>query len=142
MKFKKQADIGSLKTIVGIILIIVIFGGVFLAVKISKVNLGTDSLKISGLYGISVKYDDIQQVSLKDSLPQKLDRTNGIDFFGELLGKFQAEGMDKLKLFVKSKEGPFIYITTKEGEYVILNLKDKNETGNLYNELSSKAKVN
>jgi hypothetical protein len=140
MKVRRQSGEGNGRSIFTLVLVVIIFAGVFFAVNISKAKVEADSLKITGLYGITLKYEDINEVSLKENLPKDMRRTNGIDFFGAFIGKFKAEGMDNLKLFVKSKKEPFIYLTTKNNGHVIINTKEKSETEVLYNNINSKVK--
>jgi hypothetical protein len=50
--------------------------------------------------------------------------------------------MGKMKLFVYSKEKPYMYITLKEGnyKYVIISLKDKEEMQALYDSVTGSLK--
>jgi hypothetical protein len=140
MSIKKHTNMGNRKNILTLILLVIIFSGVFFMVNTSKVKVEADNLIFSGLYGVTLKYEDIQEVEIKEALPKKLNRTNGIDFFGTYLGNFKAENMNKLKLFVKSKNDPMVYIRTKKDEYIIFNTQDKKETEDLFNDINSKAK--
>jgi hypothetical protein len=131
------------KLVVTAILLVVVFGGIFLAVSTSKVKLQGKSLKISGMYGMEISMDSIESASMEYSLPKGLRRDNGIDLFGGIyIGNFSSSDMGKMKLFVYSKEKPYMYITLKEGnyKYVIISLKDKEEMQALYDSVAGSLK--
>lgn len=129
------------KNIITLILVAVVFGGVWLMVNFSKVSVGANTLKASGIYGINVSLDDIQEITLQETLPKNFYRVNGIDWLGGVhIGNFKAENMPRIKAFVKSEKSLFIYIKTKDDLYMIFNEKDKTQTENLYKEIRSKVK--
>jgi hypothetical protein len=89
------------------------------------------------MYGADIKYEDIEKLELKDSLPNNLRRVNGLDLIGKAyIGNFRTDNMNKLKLFVKSTKGPFIYMSANN-EYLIFSEKNKHDTEELFNKLSS-----
>jgi hypothetical protein len=140
MRFKIKNGTTS-KNILTLILLAVIFAGVWIAVNTSKINAGADMLRISGIYGVNLSYDNIEEITLKESLPSRFYRVNGVDWVGGVhLGNFKADNMPKIKAFVKSGKSPFIYIKTKDDLYLIINTRDKAETENLFKEISSKVK--
>jgi hypothetical protein len=52
------------RLVVTAILLVVVFGGIFLAVSTSKVKLQGKSLKISGMYGMEISMDSIESASM------------------------------------------------------------------------------
>jgi predicted MPP superfamily phosphohydrolase len=125
------------KTIFTIIVIALVFIGGFAIVNMSKVTIEKNSLKVAGMHGADIKYEDIKKLELKDSLPNNLRRVNGLDLIGKAyIGNFKTDDMNKLKLFVKSTKGPFIYMSTND-EYLIINEKNKQDTKELFDKLSS-----
>jgi hypothetical protein len=140
MRVKEQSIFLGRKGILTLVLVLLIFGAVYFIINASNVEVEENSLKITGMYGATLKYEDITSVELKESLPVNLRRTNGIDFLGNLLGKFKSDDMDNLKLIVKSKHDKLIYINTKNNEHFIINEKDEKDTEALFNDIDSKVK--
>ncbi|MDP4153466.1 MAG: hypothetical protein Q8865_08545 [Bacillota bacterium] len=98
-------------------------------------TVSNDTLKISSSYGETIQLSDIKSLELKDSLPQKLSKTNGSDFGSILKGNFKADGRDA-KVFTNAAKPPFVYIETTDG-LIILNDKNQAKTEAFYNELKS-----
>lgn len=143
MKIIKQKDYFFIKLIFSIFIVAVVFGAIFYAIKSAKPTVENDTLKISGFYKAQIKLDEIQEITLKNELPSGFYKTNGVDMFGGIyIGNFKADNYDKIKACILSGKAPYIYITTKNDEvkYVIINMKDKAQTEELYNSISSKLK--
>lgn len=143
MRIQKQKDFSILRLIFSVFIVAVVFGMIFYAIKSAKPIVDNDTLKISGLYKVELKMDQIQEITLKDELPSGFRKTNGIDMFGKAyIGNFKAEGYDKIRACVLSGSAPYIYMTTKNNEfkYIILNMKDKTQTVELYEKISAKVK--
>ncbi|GLC30737.1 hypothetical protein [Clostridium omnivorum] len=143
MKIYKQKDYTFIKLVFSIFIVAMVFGVILYAINCAKPTVKNDTLKISGLYKVELKIDEIQDITLKDELPNGFHKSNGIDLFGRAyLGNYTAENYDKIKACVLSGKAPYIYITTKNDEvkYIILNLKDKAQTEEMYNAISSKIK--
>jgi len=137
--FKKiYHSLDNKRYIVSLIIIVLIFGLVFFTVRMSKVELQGKSLKISGVYSMNIDINDIKEVSLQDSLPQNLTRTNGVDFFGrQYIGKYSSKDLGKMRLYVYANQEPYLYITLNNGDYkhVIIAYKDKKQTKDLYEKI-------
>lgn len=127
---------GKGKSIITVILIVLIITGVYFILNGSKITLEGKGVKVSGVYGYEIVYEDISELSLKESLPDGFIRVNGIDFFNSYLGNFKAENMDKIKVLLASKNEPYIFIKTKNNEYFIMNAKSKSETEEIYNSIN------
>lgn len=143
MNDNKQAAKKNSKNIITVILIVIIASGVLVVKNTSKVKITDEGLRVSSMYSLDLKYEEIEEISLKDSLPEGFNKTNGIDLFGEAeIGNFKARNMNRIKAFVQGKNAPFIYITVKNKDYnyVILNTKDKQQTEEMFNDISLKIK--
>lgn len=136
MSFKTFLE--EYKTMITLLLVVVVIGGVFLATKISKVTFQENELNVSGAYGMSIPINKIKDISLKDTLPEDLHRNNGIDFFGmSYIGNFEAKDLGKIKMFVYSKEKPYLYVALDNSayNYMIIALKNNKHTQELYDSL-------
>lgn len=94
-----------------------------------------DSLVISTQYGRTINFSDIEDVKLKDSLPNKLRKRNGIDIKNILKGRFRADG-ENIDVFVDTSKSPFIYIYTKDG-LTIINGQSSSETKTLFEKIKT-----
>jgi len=143
MGFTKKTyySLGEKKHFFTLIILVLIFGGVFLAIGTSKVEVEGDNLKVSGIYGINVNISEIVEASLKDDLPENMKKNNGIDFFNiKYIGKFSSDDLGKINMYVYSNKGPYLYITLNSGEYnhIIVAYKDKKQTEALYQNIIDK----
>ncbi|WP_055667036.1 PH domain-containing protein [Desnuesiella massiliensis] len=132
-------DKKRLISLVIILLVIVLVGS---TVFFSKLKVTDEGIKNSGMYGVDLKYSDIEEVKLQEELPKNLIRSNGINLGSIYIGKFKSMDSEKLKLFVYSSKGPFIYIKpkSKDYNYIIINFKQKQETENVFKQISDKIK--
>lgn len=138
MKINREFFDNYLKYLLSAVLIIVVSGVVLYSIKTAVPKVEADGIKVSGMYNLNLKYEDIHDIKLEDTLPEGLRKVNGIDLFGTAyIGNFSSPNMNKLKVFVVSDKGPFIYMTTKnvDYQYVIINRKEKNKTEELYNNI-------
>jgi len=135
---EKYHSLDDKKYILALIVIVLVFGALFYTLRMSKVELQGENLKISGLYSMNIDINDIKEVSLQDSLPQNLNRTNGVDFFGkQYVGNFSSEDLGKIKMYVFAKQQSYLYITLNNGDYnhVIIAYRDKKQTQDLYEKI-------
>ncbi len=93
-------------------------------------------LKIGGAYGLNLPLSEIKEISLENKMPPVLNKVNGFDAGPVKKGAFNVEGLGKGRLLIHSPQGPFIFIFTSDS-FVIINFKDPERTGRLYEELSS-----
>ncbi|HHT56857.1 DUF3784 domain-containing protein [Herbinix luporum] len=123
----------------GIVVISLIFVAcvMFFSLKPSKISIMDDGLQIHGMYGNLYRWESIEQVQLKDTLPSIQLRTNGSAIGSKLKGHFKTKELGSVKLFVDADNPPFIYLYTDNGT-VIFNLIDINETQALYQEILDK----
>lgn len=107
-----------------------------LGIKPADISINSQNIDISGIYGDKVPLEDIKNITLENSIPKILKKTNGIDIGNRLKGNFKLKELDKGKLFIQSKTGKFIYIFTKNS-YIIINYSDTEKTESLYKDLIS-----
>lgn len=75
-------------------------------------------LKISGMYGESIPLAKIQSVTLIERKPQISRRTNGFGLGPWKKGNFSNAKGEEFKLFVNTRELPWILITKKNGQKI------------------------
>ncbi len=113
-------------TLAILITILIIAVSVFFIKSIS-VEVLEKSLKVNGLYGIEISYEDIEEVKELDSIPFWGIKTNGINLGFMNIGIFAYKELGKVRLFEIKKEKPYILIIGKN-EKIVLGLgKEKNE---------------
>jgi hypothetical protein len=131
-KIKKSAKF----ILVGIItLLFVISGSIYYLGRECNVSVEKDKIVISGIYGRNILFEDIEDIRLESSIPQVLRKTNGMNVGDTLKGNFEVKDLGKVELFLNSKE-TCIYIYTDE--IIILNLKDSQDTEQLYKLIKSR----
>lgn len=91
-------------------------------------------LEIKGIYGEKIAIENINNISLKDSLPKIIIKNLGSSLGSKKKGSFRLEDIGNAKLFVDTAKPPFIYIETAE-KLLILNSDDREETEELFQAL-------
>ena len=124
--------------ILGFAAIVVVFTAVllFLSAKPPVCTVSGGTLKISGIYGETVKLSDITGIQLKDSPPANLSKVNGSDFGSRLKGRFSSSSGD-VTLFIDTSKPNFIWLDTSKG-LIVLNDQTKTGTQALYDKLTQK----
>lgn len=130
---------GALKKVaLPLIIIGVTFVGVAIlmiyAVQPTKISFSDEGLQIQGMYGALYTWDSIEEVELRENLPQIKMRTNGSAIGSHLKGHFRTTEYGGVKLFVNSKVTPFIYLKSK-GKVVIFNLPEAQATKAIYQQI-------
>jgi len=97
----------------------------------TKTELKETGISISGIYGISINYQDIKNLDTLLQLPSIKLRTNGYALGGTLKGNFRLDDKTDVKLFVISDSPPFILIKTDDYK-IYLNYKDPSRTRELF----------
>lgn len=106
------------------------------------IELQSGQVTISGAYGTSFKYADIEQVQLLEELPEISLRTNGISLGPINKGHFQLEDGSSALLFLRNTKPPFIHITfNSERKPIIVNSDDPASTNQLFKELSARITI-
>lgn len=128
----------------GIILtitLIFVAGLLYFSSRPTSIIMQEDKFVIEGMYGNDYVYDDIQSITLLDTLPTIKMRTNGSALGSHLRGRFQMEKYGKVTLFVDTKKAPFVVVQSSEG-VTIFNLDDAEATLLAYVQLEEKINNN
>lgn len=104
----------------------------------TKVIFDANALKIKGVYGLTIPYQDIEQVDTVSAIPKISLRTNGYAFGKTLIGNFQLTDDRYVKLFVKIGFEPYVFIKSKKSVSIFINFESKQKTIDLYNRLKNK----
>lgn len=107
--------------------------------KETEVVITATSFEVKGMFGGTYGFDKVTAIEMKDTIPAVGKKINGSGLGEVMKGSFEVEGLGECKLYVLSKSGPFLYVLA-DGEYVIMNYKDKANTEMLYNNLLAKWK--
>ncbi|WP_294188427.1 DUF3784 domain-containing protein [uncultured Clostridium sp.] len=101
----------------------------------NEIRVTDTSIIIEGNFGTSIKKKDIKELVLVDTLPEIALRVNGYSD-GSLIrkGDFKLKNGDRVKLYIESKGGPYIKISTISTE-IYINYKDSNKTIESFNNL-------
>ncbi len=86
-----------------------------------QISLENDKVVLSGIYGTSIHYSDIDTIERVESLPHIEIKTNGYALGGVLKGHFRLEKYGACRLFIHGIHPPFIVLTPKEGKKIIFN---------------------
>ena len=126
----------SLVRYISIGAVVVVLGAIGIMASIPpKLDVQADSFSTSGMYGITVPYNEVQSVELTDNIPKILNKTNGMDFFGFAFnGNFKVEGWGVCKLYMQKNEGPYVVVKYNE-KYLIYSINDKVKTEEAYKNL-------
>ena len=103
----------------------------------SKTIVQNDTLQFTGMYGFEMRSSDISNVELTDKIPAINIRTNGFSSGASKKGSFKLDKFGKCKLFLNADKGPFLIITNRLGEKIIINDKDTKVTKSNYNNIQS-----
>ena len=113
-------------TLAIVIAALIVFASIIFIKSISVETLEY-SIKIKGLYGTEIAYQDIVEIKELDSIPYFGLKTNGINIGFMNIGIFTYKELGKVRLFELKKEKPYILIIVKN-EKIVLGLgKEKNE---------------
>lgn len=96
-----------------------------------KVVFGADYLEITGLYGMTIPYDDILRIEECPALPEITYRANGLSLDATNLGYFKTRNGETVKLFTHS-DSCFIEIEDHRHNRFYLSKKRTEETNELY----------
>lgn len=96
-----------------------------------KVVFGADYLEITGLYGMTIPYDDILRIEECPALPGISYRSNGLSLGTTNLGYFKTRDDETVMLFTHS-DSCFIEMEDKQHNCFYLSKKRTEETNELY----------
>lgn len=130
---KRQAVIF---TVITMVLVMSVVSGLLVYGSMeSPIEVTSDAVTIGGMYGMDINMKEISDLKIEGAMPPVLKKKNGFDLGNILKGDFILEELGTARLFVRSPEGPFIFIKTDNNGLVVLNFKDKQKTRDLYSEL-------
>jgi hypothetical protein len=122
-------------TLVIILLVVILPTGIILYGKQEiKTEMTKSKLNIKGMFGLTIKYSDINQLDTVNSLPRIKRRTKGFILGRTLKGNYTLEDSTAVILFITMENPPYIHIKTEDLN-LYLNFKDPGKTVNLYNTL-------
>jgi hypothetical protein len=104
-----------------------------------KVEIFESRLKIGGIYGENIQFQDIQKVELIEVLPTIKLKINGIASANIKKGWFRLNDERKVKLFINDTVGPYVLIETTDKKTIIIGLKDFDDK-RLFRQLKLKTK--
>ena len=104
-----------------------------LSFRPTRITVGEETIKISGMYGREIPVSDIVSVDLLDEMPPIAMRTNGSDTGNQAKGHFRFSNGEKCMLFIH-KKAPYIQLRTTDNLYY-LNYSDKEKTVELFESL-------
>ena len=103
----------------------------------TKISITDNEVRISGYsYGVRINVEDVKEIKLLDRMPRIVIRTNGIAVGATRIGRFNLENTGRAKLFLHSREAPFILIERNNERPVFLNYKEKGRTEKYYQKLT------
>ena len=132
---KTKQTVSHVITAIVLVAVAIMF---FLGVREPRIYV-TDDIIISGMYGLTVEYSEITDITLIEKSMSEIGtgkRTNGFGGPGNALkGFFELAGDGKTLLFVSPKSSPTIRIERADKENIYISLRDSEDTQQLYNTL-------
>lgn len=108
----------------------------FFSSRQPKILFEKDTVKITGMFGMTLDRAEIASVSMTDAFLPKMYRTQGLCLFGINKGYFRIyENGEVCKLYTQTNKPPFILIKTVHSQFVFINFKDKELMDKYYEEL-------
>ena len=132
-KSTRNSKIALISSGVSLLVVAVIL---VLSFRPTKITVGEESVKISGLYGREIPVADIVSVEMLDEMPSIRQRVNGSETGRRLKGHFLLKNGEKCVAFVR-KQAPYIEMRTTDNLYYI-NADSKEETNDLFQELKER----
>lgn len=99
--------------------------------KPSEYIITAEYLEIKGLYGEKINLKDVKEITLTESLPEIISRTNGAAVGNKMKGHFKLDKIGDVKLFVDINSPPFVIIS-RETKPVIINCDNEGETKEIF----------
>lgn len=96
-----------------------------------------DSFQVSGLYGDTWSFDEVDAVSLEYEPPSITMRTNGFSLGSTVKGRFRLSDDGRALLFLDLDEPPFLRIELDDGT-VWIHDGDRDVTESWYDELTER----
>jgi hypothetical protein len=107
----------------------------YLQMRPPKVTVDPQGFSVQSLfYGDHYAMSDVTDISLTNTLPCILARTNGFAGAGCLRGHFRVQGLGEGKLFIEQGTAPYVIVRLHH-TFVILNFDNPAKTEALFQEL-------
>ena len=133
MKITKKKN--SKWSLIVIAVVLVILGIMTVNVLSEDVVLTGEKLKASGMFGFSLNINKIKSIEIIDNV-DIIIKLNGAGIGNTHKGLYRIREYGNAKLYINNDNIKYnIIITSKDNDYFILNLKNKEDTEKLYNEL-------
>lgn len=96
--------------------------------KPNEIKVTDNNIIIDGSFGTTIKKKEIESIELIEELPEISFRVNGYSDGSSIKkGDFKLKTGERVKLYIQSKTGPYIKISTVNND-VYINYKDDKET--------------
>jgi hypothetical protein len=122
-----------LSSILTFVVIGFISGIMYIGYKPYKLIVKEDTVQITGMYGDSWKIEDIQQVTLLDTMPEVILKENGFGLATISKGHFKVSTYGSSLLFIQ-KQSPYILIEM-DHKPIFINGKNPQQTHDWYEQL-------
>ena len=109
----------------------------FLTMNVLNANVSIDNEKIkaSGFFGFSLNLNEVKNIEIIENVDIVI-KLNGAGIGKTHKGLYRIREYGNAKLYINNKDLKYnILITSKEDKIFIINLKDKEETKELYNKI-------
>jgi len=140
--YKHNAKMSKGGLIVVIVTAVIIIIAVVLMLhdgeKDPVVSISQSQIQIEAMYGLDIKWSDIEDISLidqpMDEIEPCMQKDNGYGGFGTLKGHFSSNS-GQFMLFVNADSSPTIRISRKDKEDIYISFGNKEKTLALYQQL-------
>jgi len=137
---KTNTKIGIISIIITITVLIAVSTILIYSAKEPEVIIFEDSIQIKAMYGLTINFSDITDVSLIEKSMREIGdvgiRVNGADTFGTLQGHFKSDTLGETLLFVRLNSSPTIKIERNNDKDIYLNFSSSEKTIALFDELN------
>jgi hypothetical protein len=126
--------------IITVIALIVVSAVTIYGMKEPEVAVFGNRVQIKAMYGLTIDFSDITNISLIERSISKMDagsRLNGADTFGTLQGHFKSNTLGETLLFIRLNSSPTLRIERDNGKDIYLNFSNSEKTIMLFNELNT-----
>ena len=126
--------------IFGVTVAVIVLGLLYVGLQQPRVDVSPEAFSVSGggFYRVHIPIGDIVEVSLQDTIPRVVRKTNGFNAGTTLRGHFRLEVLGDGQMFVNYGVPPYVVIKTRES-FVIVNFEDPERTRALYASLKQYA---
>jgi len=136
---ERRADAAAVRTLRTVItagalaIAAIVLGLLYVGTRPPSVTVRPDMFTVrgGGFYSVEIPMRDILEVSLQDSIPRVVRKTNGFDAGNTLRGNFRLEVLGNGQIFINRGIPPYVVVRTP-ASFVIVNFTDPERTRELY----------